>query len=155
LDKVAKGPVPASEVGERRTTAEDVVVYTEFGTSAEDLARMLASGPPYHVRYTWAGGQDPREQGVVTEALAACFGAKTLESEQTIGASEEFREPLAQRIKFLFWLLKAFDLSLGFTHGWGKPGAEPLTSSIDGPSTDQVYRVTIRIDRSRLRGYVE
>ncbi len=130
-------------------------MYTEFGTSAEDLARVIRRGPPYDVRYTWAGGNEPRVRVIVTEALAACFGAQTLESAQTVDKAEELTPALPDRLKYLFWLLKVFDLSLGFTHGWGKPGLSPSMNSDDGESPDRMYRVTIRIDRSRLRGYVE
>lgn len=130
---------------------------TEYGTSAEDLARVVESGPPYFVRYHWAGGGDARERAIVTEAIAACFGAKTLEATQTIAESKGLREAMHDRIRYVFWLLRAFDLSLGFSHGWeagvGDTDAPPQPGS-GGPAED-VYKITIRVDRARRREYYE
>ena len=122
-------------------------MQTEYGTRAEDLARVIEAGPPFLIRYTWAGSDDPREREAVTAALAECFGARTLGPVQTIGESEGLGETADIHIKYLFWLLKAFDLSLGFTHGWEETGA--------GHSPALLHRITIRVDRSRVRGYVE
>lgn len=122
-------------------------MQTEYGTRAEELARVIEAGPPFLIRYTWAGSNDPREREAVTEALAACFGARTLGPTQTIENFGGLGETADVHIKYLFWLLKAFDLSLGFTHCWDEAGG--------GQSKALVHRVTIRVDRSRVRGYVE
>lgn len=129
---------------------------TQYGTSAEDLARAVESGPPYFVRYVWAGGNDRREQTIVTEAIAACFGAKTLEATQTIGESKGLREALHDRIRYVFWLLRAFDLSLGFSHGWATAGdADDPPRQGGARSAEDAYRITIRVDRSRRREYYD
>ncbi|HSQ60805.1 MAG TPA: hypothetical protein VLT84_10295 [Acidobacteriota bacterium] len=127
------------------------MVQTEYGTRSDELARALDCGPPYVVRYTWAGGFDGREREIVTQALAACFGVGRLQAVQTIGEPEGPQEPLAGRIKYLFWLLRVFDLSLGFTHGWEESSGH--TTMIPAPAgvMERVYRFTIRVDRSRHR----
>ena len=122
---------------------------TTFGTGAEEFARVIGSGPPFVVRYQWAGGEDRREREVVTRALAACFGVSDLDPVQIIISPLESPDPLEQRIKYLFWLLRVFDLSLGFTHGWERNRANPATS-VDATARGQ-YRITMRVDRSRYR----
>ncbi|HEX4935959.1 MAG TPA: hypothetical protein VFV33_22420 [Gemmatimonadaceae bacterium] len=125
------------------------MAQTEYGTRADELTRALECGPPYVVRYTWAGGFGGRERDIVTQALAACFGVETLSGEQTIAGPQGARDPLPDRVKYLFWLLRVFDLSLGFTHGWD--GAAPRATTIPAGAPERVYRFTVRIDRSRHR----
>ncbi|HEY6572986.1 MAG TPA: hypothetical protein VI198_06665, partial [Candidatus Eisenbacteria bacterium] len=143
------------EVVGRKIGGEGVVVDTMYGTSAEELARVIESGPPYLVRFTWAGGRDPREQAIVNEAIAACFGVKSLEPTQTIREFEGSREAIPDRIRYVFWLLRAFDLSLGFSHGWdaarGSADSPPQPGS--ARPTKGVYKITIRVDRARRREY--
>jgi hypothetical protein len=127
------------------------MTQTEYGTRADELTRALECGPPYVVRYTWAGGFDGRERDVVIQALAACFGVVTLHAEQTIGAPEGTQEPLADRVRYLFWLLRVFDLSLGFTHGWEDPSRLPAGVPANEETPNRVYRLTLRVDRSRHR----
>lgn len=123
------------------------MIRTKFGTGAQEFARAIQNGPPFLVRYQWAGGEDRRERESVTRALAACFGVRDLDSVQTIASRGEASEPLAHRIKYLFWLLRVSGLSLGFTHGW-ENRAEP-----SGPRAEArvLYRITMRVDRSRYR----
>jgi hypothetical protein len=127
------------------------MMQTEYGTRADELTRALGCGPPYVVRYTWAGGFDGRERDIVTQALAACFGVVTLHAEQTIGAPEGAQEPLSDRVRYLFWLLRVFDLSLGFTHGWEDSSRLLAETPPNGENPSRVYRFTIRVDRSRHR----
>jgi hypothetical protein len=127
------------------------VIRTEFGTGAKELIQAIEKGPPYVVHFHWAGGDDRRERRVVTEALASCFGVNDLGAVQTIPQHHEALGSLEYRVEYAFWLLRIFDLSLGFTHGWecADVGSQPGTA--DG----SVYRISMRVDRSRYRGYDE
>ena len=127
---------------------------TEFGTSDRDLIRVIEMGPPYIVRFHWAGGETPRERRIVTEALAACFGAQDLGHEQTIERSQGATGSLEYRIKYMYWLLRIFDLSLGFTHGWEQVPAH-LDGAAGNVATTSTYRISLRVDRSRYRDYDE
>ena len=121
---------------------------TEYGTRAEEFTRAIATGPPYVVRYSWAGGKSLQERLVVTEAIAACFGVKTLGPQQTIGDPEDMAIPLADRVRYAFWLLRSHDLSLGFTHGWEK---DVFRAGVRSPG--KVYKMSMRVDRSRRHEY--
>jgi hypothetical protein len=96
------------------------------------------------VRYQWAGGDNHRERATVTEAIARCFGVGTLRAEQMIEHPEGNLGPLADRIRYVFWLLRIFELSLGFTYGLGSEIGK-------GGAPREVCRITIRVDRSRYR----
>ena len=122
---------------------------TTFGTGAEEFSRAIENGPPYVLRYQWAGGEDRREREAITRALAACFGVSDLGTVQTIPSPPDVTDPLAYRIRYLFWLLRVFGLSLGFTHGWDGDRAESAGSC--DPEARRPYRITIRVDRSRYR----
>jgi hypothetical protein len=121
---------------------------TTFGMGAEEFARAIENGPPYLVRYQWAGGGDRREREAVTRALGACFGVSDLESVQTIVSPMESPDPLAHRVKYVFWLLRVFGLSLGFTHGWEERTGDGTHAL---PVSRRQYRITMRVDRSRYR----
>lgn len=118
------------------------VVRTQFGTSPDEFAEALGSGPPYIVRYQWAGGADARTQQIVTQAIAACFGVETLEAHQHLEEAAQGPDPLANRIRYAYWLLKIFELSLGFSRSQERrftlAGREPV-------------RISLRVDRSKYR----
>ena len=121
----------------------------EFGTRADEFQRLLETGIPLAVRYHWAGGADNRERDTVTGALAACFGLRALEAHQVIEAPVMATTPLTKRIEYLFWLLRTLDLSLGFTYTIEK------TSGTSRGGDGTICRISMRVDRSRFRGYEE
>jgi hypothetical protein len=127
------------------------VIRTLFGTRAKELIQAIEKGPPYVVRFHWAGGDVQRERKVVTEALAYCFGVNDLGAVQTIAQPHEALGSLEYRVEYAFWLLRIFDLSLGFTHGWeqSEVGSQSRTAA------GSAYRISLRVDRSRYRGYDE
>jgi hypothetical protein len=124
------------------------VTRTEFGTRAQELIRAIENGPPYIVRFHWDGGNLERERIVVIEAHAACFGVRELGMEQTIDRLDGALGSLEYRVQYAFWLLRIFDLSLGFTHGWE-------SVAVDSHGSRAAYRISLRVDRSRYRGYDE
>lgn len=127
------------------------MLRTEFGTGAKEFTQVIEEGLPCVVRYRWAGGDDRREREVVTAAIAACFGVKSLVAEQTITEADENLGPLADRIRYAFWLLRVFGLSLGFTHGRAQvDGAVRPASAGDG-AAGSVRRISLQVDRSRYR----
>lgn len=126
---------------------------TEYGTRAEEFTRAIESGPPYVVRYSWAGGKSLHERNVVTEAIAACFGVKTLEREQTIDDPKGESVLLADRVRYAFWLLRTLDLSLGFTHGWENVRVGSPSDPADARHSGKIYKISLRVDRSRRHEY--
>lgn len=122
---------------------------TEYGTRVKEFTRAVESGPPYLVRYSWAGGNNMHERDLVTEAIAACFGVKTLGLEQTIRNPEDKSGPVADRVRYAFWLLRIFDLSLGFTHGWQRVELGSSSKPAGAHPSTGLYRVSMLVDRSR------
>lgn len=121
------------------------MIRTEFGTGALEFTKAIESGPPYLVRYRWAGGDSERIRRTVTEAIAACFGLGTLEDEQRVELPTCDAVRQSECIRYTFWLLRVCELSLGFTYR-----VEGIAPTAGGP-VGVVCRVSIQVDRSRYR----